>query len=48
MATKTIKTLNATNAQILNAIRTDASFAYQQRIPAATQGDITETVNNLL
>ena len=25
MATKTIKTLNATNAQILNAIRTDAS-----------------------
>lgn len=48
MATKTIKTLNATNEQILNAIRTDASFAYQQRIPAATQGDITETVNNLL
>lgn len=48
MATKTIKTLNATNAQILNAIRTDASFAYQQRIPAATQGDITDTVNNLL
>ena len=48
MATKTIKTLSATNAQILNAIRTDASFAYQQRIPAATQGDITETVNNLL
>ena len=48
MATKTIKTLNATNAQILNAIRTYASFAYQQRIPAATQGDITETVNNLL
>lgn len=48
MATKTVKTLNATNAQILNAIRTDASFAYQQRIPAATQGDITDTVNNLL
>lgn len=48
MATKTIKTLSATNAQILNAIRTDASFAYQQRIPAATQGDITDTVNNLL
>ena len=48
MPTKTIKTLSATNAQILNAIRTDASFAYQQRIPAATQGDITETVNNLL
>lgn len=48
MAVKTVKTLSATNAQILNAIRTDASFAYQQRIPAATQGDITETVNNLL
>lgn len=48
MAVKTVKTLNATNAQILNAIRTDASFAYQQRIPAATQGDITDTVNNLL
>lgn len=48
MATKTIKTLNATNAEILNAVRTDASFAYQQRIPAATQGDITNTVNNLL
>lgn len=48
MATKTVKTLSATNAQILNAIRLDASFAYQQRIPAATQGDITDTVNNLL
>lgn len=48
MATKTVKALQATNAQILNAIRTDASFAYQQRIPAATQGDITDTVNNLL
>lgn len=48
MAVKTVKALSATNAQILNAIRTDASFAYQQRIPAATQGDITDTVNNLL
>lgn len=48
MAVKSVKTLNATNAQILNAIRTDASLAYQQRIPAATQGDITETVNNLI
>lgn len=48
MATKTVKTLSATNAQILNAIRTDASLAYQQRIPAATQGDITDTVNHLL
>lgn len=48
MAVKTVKTLSATNAQILNAIRTDASLAYQQRIPAATQGDITDTVNHLL
>lgn len=40
-------TLDATNADILNAIRTDASFAYQQRIPAVTQGDITETVQAL-
>lgn len=48
MAVKQVKTLNATNAQILNAIRNDASLAYQQRIPAATQGDITNTVENLL
>lgn len=48
MADKTVKMLSATNEQILNAIRTDASYAYQQRIPAATQGDITDTVNNLL
>lgn len=48
MPAKTVKNLSATNAQILNAIRTDASFAYQQRIPAATQGDITDTVNHLL
>ena len=48
MAVKSVKALSATNAQILNAIRTDASLAYQQRIPAATQGDITDTVNNLL
>lgn len=48
MAVKTVKALSATNAQILNAIRTDASLAYQQRIPAATQGDITDTVNHLL
>lgn len=48
MPTKSVKTLSATNAQILNAIRVDASLAYQQRIPAATQGDITDTVNNLM
>lgn len=47
MATKSIKTLSATNAQILNAIRNDASLAYQQRVPAATQGDITQTVETL-
>ena len=48
MPIKSVKTLSATNAQILNAIRTDASFAYQQRIPAATQGDISATVDSLL
>lgn len=48
MAVKKVQTLQANNAQILNAIRVDASLAYQQRIPAATQGDITETVNNLV
>ena len=36
--------LQATNAQIFNAIRTDASSAYAQRIPAATQGDSTATI----
>ena len=48
MAIKQVKQLHATNAQILNAIRNDASLAYQQRIPAATQGDITSTVENLM
>jgi len=38
---------NATNANILNAIRTDASVQYQQRIPAATQGNIQDTVAKL-
>lgn len=47
MATKDVKTLNATNAEILNAIRLDSSLAYQQRVPSADQGDITATVENL-
>lgn len=47
MANKDIRVLHADNAQILNAIRTDASLAYQQRVPAATQGNITATVEAL-
>lgn len=47
MATMEVKTLNATNAEILNAIRTDASYVYQQRIPEVTQGDITAAVQAL-
>ena len=40
------RTLNekATNANILNAIREEASPTYQERIPAADQGDITATI----
>jgi len=48
MPSMTIKTLDASNAQILNAVRVDASQAYQQRVPAATQGDITESINALI
>ena len=47
MATKSVQRLDATNYQILEAIRTDASFQYQQRVPAATQGDITSTIQAL-
>lgn len=47
MPTMDVRTLDATNEQILNTIRTDASQAYQQRIPAATQGDITASVEAL-
>lgn len=47
MATMQIKQLKATNAQILNAIRNEAPLAYQQRVPAATQGDIAATVSAL-
>lgn len=35
------------NAAILDAIRNDASLDYQQRIPAATQAGIQDTVKNL-
>lgn len=40
------RTLNekATNANILNAIREEASPTYQERIPAADQGDIASTI----
>lgn len=47
MATKDVKVLNATNAEMLNAIRLNSSLAYQQRVPAADQGDITSTIENL-
>lgn len=47
MASKAIKTLRASNAQILNAVRNDASLTYQQRVPAATQGNIEATVSAL-
>lgn len=36
--------LQATNAEILDAIRNESSSMYQQRIPSATQGDISSTV----
>jgi hypothetical protein len=48
MPTKRVTALNADNVAILNAIRNSSSLAYQQRIPAATQGDIQQTVDNLL
>lgn len=47
MPSKTVQRLDATNVNILNAVRTDASTAYGQRIPAATQGSITDTVEAL-
>lgn len=39
--------LTATNADILNAIRNQASSQYQQRVPAATQGDISGAIGAL-
>ena len=49
MPTKAIAAFgNPTNAEILNAIRIDASNAYAERIPAADQGDITATIDALL
>lgn len=47
MTTKRVTKMNATNAQVLDAIRTDASMAYQERVPAATQGGIESTINAL-
>ena len=48
----TIKNIQAfervSNARLLDSIRVDASHAYQQRIPAATQGDITKTFDALM
>lgn len=39
--------LQATNAQILDAIRNESGNEYQQRIPASTQGDISRAVAEL-
>lgn len=36
--------VSASNAQILNAVRTNASQAYQQRIPVVTDGQLTKTL----
>lgn len=36
--------LQATNAQILDAIRNEAGLEYQRRIPSATQGDVASTI----
>ena len=36
--------VRASNAQILNAVRTNASQAYQQRIPEATDAQLTKTL----
>lgn len=47
MATKKTPKLKATNAEIVRAMWTDASQEYQHRIPAADQGDITETIERL-
>jgi hypothetical protein len=47
MAVKDLRALAATNLQLLNLVRTDASTAYQQRIPAATQGNIADTIGAL-
>lgn len=47
MASKSTKVLKASNAEIVRAIWTDASQEYQHRIPAADQGDITQTIERL-
>jgi hypothetical protein len=38
---------NTTNADLLNAIRRNASPEYQSRIPEATQGNVQDTISNL-
>lgn len=47
MPTKTVLTSDPatlSNAQIMNAVRMDSSREYQQRVPAVTQGNISEAV----
>lgn len=45
---KTIKDLSgAVNTDILNAIRNEASLAYQQRIPVATKSGLQQILNTL-
>lgn len=39
--------LNATNAQILNAVRDQAGLEYQMRIPAVSDGDISKALKEL-
>ena len=41
------KVINGTNAQILNTVRKNASHAYQERIPAVSDADISKAVNEL-
>lgn len=49
MPTKpSIQTLNASSIEILNAIRAGASSTYQERIPVATQENITKVGNAML
>ena len=40
-------TVNATNAAIVNAVRTNASQAYRERIPETTDNSLTKTISLL-
>lgn len=40
-------TINGTNAQIMNAVRSNASLEYQSRIPAVTDGNISKALKEL-